>query len=293
MKVRIYTGIIVGMLLVALSGCKTSKTVLQDGQSTESQLKSEKEDINYLRKISDNYQYANNITAKMKFSAGMDGQSIGLSGSLKMQRDNVIQISLVALGIIEAARMEFTPEYAMIIDRIHKRYVKEKYDNIDFLKSNGLDFYSLQALFWDELFCPGVNKIGEGNLTAFSLSHADKSPKITLKESAKPQTGIMKSTVFGWTTDKDNSKITSVAIQYTDEQKATSHLTWGYSSFKMLSKRLFPMQHDIDIKTPHLNIKANITLNDADNDNDWETRTNLSGKYTKVTVEEIFKSLGQ
>ena len=296
MRIRIHisANILAAMLMaVFLWGCKTSKTAMQGSGASSIEALSEQANINYLRNISDNYQYAQNLTAKIKFSAEMDSQDLTLSGNLRMKRDDVIQISLVAFGIIEAARFEFTPEYAMIIDRINKRYVKEKYSNIDFLKANGLDFYCLQALFWNELFCPGTNKIEEGNLGLFSVSQTTSNPTVMLKETAKPQTALMKATTFSWDTNRDNSKVTAAKVSFTDEKSRNSYLDWKYSSFSTLSKRLFPMQHDIEIETPSLHLNAGITLSNTGTNNDWETRTNLSGKYTKVAIEDILKSLGQ
>ena len=51
---------------------------------------------------------------------------------------------------MEAARLEFTPNEVLLIDRINRQYVKAKYEDVPFLKKHNLNFQSLQQRFWDE-----------------------------------------------------------------------------------------------------------------------------------------------
>ena len=87
-----------------------------------------------------------------------------------MRKDEVIRLQLL-IPIIrsEVGRIEFTKDYVLFIDRIHKQYVKAKYNDVAFLKNNGINFYSLQALFWNQLFIPGQQRVGEHNLTQFKV----------------------------------------------------------------------------------------------------------------------------
>ncbi|MDO5446791.1 MAG: DUF4292 domain-containing protein [Prevotellaceae bacterium] len=283
---------IIALLFIAcvITGCKSSQSTVSTTQAIKET--SAAEDISFLRKVSDNYQYAQNITTKVKFSASMNGESVSLSGSLKMRRDDVIQVSLMALGFIEAARFEFTPEYALFIDRLHKTCVREKYEDIKFLKDNGLNFYSFQALFWDELFCPGKNTIGEGDLTLFSVDRLSDKADITLKKEAKPDTDIMNATSFKWTSDSKTSKITQANVNYANGKDKAS-LSWGYSNFKTFSRKPFPMTQNIKIETPNVKVNATVTFGNLDNNSDWNNRTALSDKYKKVSIESLFSQLAK
>lgn len=60
----------------------------------------------------------------------------------------------------EVGRLEFTPDYVLVIDRMHKEYLKGDYNQLDFLRDNGLNFYSLQALFWNQALPPGNTEGG-------------------------------------------------------------------------------------------------------------------------------------
>lgn len=106
-----------------------------------------------------------------------------------MRKDEVIRLQLlIPLLRSEVGRIEFTKDYVLFIDRMHKQYVKANYTDVAFLKNNGINFYSLQALFWNQLFIPGEQRVGEHSLEAFNVDAAAlKAPNkgmipITLKE---------------------------------------------------------------------------------------------------------------
>ena len=90
-----------------------------------------------------------------------------------MRRDAIIRLQLL-LPIIrtEIARIDFTPEYVLLVDRYHKEYIKASYKEVSFLADNGISFYSLQSLFWNELFLPGQKKIADNQLKQFDCDIA-------------------------------------------------------------------------------------------------------------------------
>ena len=106
----------------------------------------------FIEQVRDNEQTSKFITSKVKFSVEVGPQKLTLTGNLKMKRDDVIRVQLMAFGFVEAGRIEFTKDYVLIMDRINKQYLKASYIQMDFLRNSGLHFSSLQALFWNELF---------------------------------------------------------------------------------------------------------------------------------------------
>jgi len=126
----------------------------------------------FLRKVYDHAVYMQNISARIDLGISGLGHDITLDGKLQMRRNKVIRITITPFGLMEAARLEFTPSYVLLIDRIHKEYVKASYSDVAFLKAEGLTFYTLQSLFWNELFQPGKAKLSDSDLSTFSLSDA-------------------------------------------------------------------------------------------------------------------------
>ena len=92
--------------------------------------------------------------SKVKFSVEVGAQKLTLTGNLKMKRDDCIRLQLMAFGFVEAGRIELTPDYVLIMDRINKQYLKAPYVQVDFMRNNGLNFNTMQALFWNEKNSP-------------------------------------------------------------------------------------------------------------------------------------------
>ena len=137
-------------------GCKSKQAVVEPTKpATQETIQQDA----FLQKVNDNALFTKFITSKVKFSIEVGVQKLTLTGNLKMKRDDCIRLQLMAFGFVEAGRIELTPEYVLIMDRINKQYMKATYSSVDFLRNSGLNFYTLQALFWNELFVPGQTKV--------------------------------------------------------------------------------------------------------------------------------------
>jgi hypothetical protein len=49
------------------------------------------------------------------------------------------------------------------------------------------------------------------------------------------------------------------------------------------------MKHKVQFNTPDKEVKFEMILNYMGNDEDWEPRTTLSGKYRQMPVDEILR----
>lgn len=263
---------------------RSSSAAMQSGKAGNS----ETVKLNFLRKVYDNEVYASCITSKMKFTLNNGKKDITVSGSLKMKRDDVIRLQLTPFGLMEAGRLEFTKDYVLIVDRINKRYVKEDYSKVDFLQKNGLDFYALQALFWNQLYMPGSQKVSDSTLKSYTVDFTD-AVKGTLIQYVR---GNMN---YEWTADQASARITQTKVTYSSSANGTTQLTCDYGSFKPLQSKQFPtditMKMASDAVKDGRTVSVNIELDSPNTSSDWETRTEVSSKYRKVTVEEAMQLL--
>jgi len=136
----------------------------------------------FLQKVTDNAQHARFITSKVKFSVEVGSRQMTLTGNLKMKRDDVIRLQLMAFGFVEAGRLEFTKEYVLVMDRINKLYLKVPYSHLDFLRNSSIDFYVLQALFWNELFQPGKMKVTDEALKSYTTEEGTDDTVIFMED---------------------------------------------------------------------------------------------------------------
>ena len=208
----------------------------------------------FLQRVTDNAQTTRFVTSKVKFSVEVGNRQMTLTGNLKMKRDDVIRLQLMAFGFVEAGRLEFTQDYVLIVDRINKQYLKVPYAQLEFFRHSGIDFYMLQALFWNELFQPGKSRLTDRNLK-----------------------------------DRETARIKMANVLYTNHLRGNYQMNWDYDDFKASNRKMFPMKHKVSFNTPDKEVKLEMILNYMGNDEDWEPRTTLSGKYRQMPVDEILR----
>lgn len=281
-------------LPLLLGACGSKKALVNDSSSasistsknTSSSRGQQDETIqklSFVQKVSDNQVYTKNITGKMKFELVFGDKNIEVDGSLSMRKDEVIRIQLNApfLGF-EVGRMEFTPKYVLIVDRMHKEYIKADYNQVDFLQKQGVNFYSLQALFWNQLLLPGTQKVSESDLKKFDAN-------LAVSGNAVPVTYKQGNMTYAWTADRTSGRISQADVTY--KTSTTSNLHVDYSNFKSVGVKMFPATQAFSFKTDATKqmkqMKFTIKMNEVKTDSKWDAETKVSDKYKQVSPEDV------
>lgn len=160
------------------------------------------------------------VTARVRLELSSNGKSTSVGGMLRMKRNDVIQLSLVTFGVLEVARIEMTPEYFLLVDKMGRQYVKASYSDVSFLRDADVDFYTIQSYFWNE--------------------------------------------------------------------QTSNYSGWEQSNFVTVGGRSLPTKHLITIPARSKTIKANLSLSNLNTDSNWEKRTQISSRYSKVSVDELW-----
>lgn len=282
-------------LLLLLASCASKKSIVSDsGQKDASvtaggQQNAGIEKLAFMQKVADSRVYAKNIVGNMTFSIQTKGNDVSVPGSVHMRENEIIrlQIFIPLLGS-EIGRIEFTPDQVLIIDRMHKEYIQAGYDQVAFLKNNGINFYTLQALFWNRLFLPGEEKVSESALRKFEVdtNAAGQTLPITFTN------GNM---TFTWNAGKSDGQITEANVAYRSATHGTSTLNWKYANFKSVGVKLFPSLQTFKFTTTATNRQqeatVSIRMSEVKDDSKWDTKTTISSKYKKVSTDEIIKKL--
>ena len=186
-------------------------------------------------------------------------------------------------------RLEFTPSYVLVVDRLHKEYIKADYNQVDFLQRNGITFYSLQALFWNQLFLPGKQEVKNADLKHFAVSDVEASQR-----ALSLANGNM---TFQWKADDATGRIASALVSYKSAQHGQSDLNWKYGAFKTVGVKQFPAQQSFTFTTTATKNKqtmqVNIKMSEVKTTDKWDTETTLSSKYKKVEAEDVLGRLLQ
>lgn len=265
-------------LLVASCGTK-KKAVDTVTKSTTVLPKDSAEQQQFVQKVNERALEKKFLTSKVKFTVEAGTQSISLTGNLRMKRNDVIKLQLMAFGFVEAGRLEFTQDYVLVMDRINKLYLKAPYSHIDFLRNSGLNFYSLQALFWNQLFQPKRQELREEDYDKFNVNLGGDDVVISLED------GRMN---YSWLSDPKGT-IRMANILYKDKLNGNSQLNWDYLEFEPLEdgKSVFPSRMNVTLTTAKKEVKLGMKLNYIGHETEWETRTSISNKYREVSIDEI------
>ena len=289
MKIRnILFAVALGGMTLAMAGCGSKKAATEGTSSTvDKHNGGNVQALAFVQKVANQKVSTQNIVGKMSLNVQMGSKNITVPGSLHMRYGEVIRIqAFIPLLGSEVGRIEFTPDYVLVIDRMHKEYIKEDYNKVDFLKNNGLNFYSLQALFWNQLFMPGTTSISDANLLDFGVTEAGNSKNITLK---KGNLNIV------WNADNANGRISTAKATYSSLTQGKSSLNWTYSNFKAVAGKMFPAYQKFTFATTAIKNQSNISLTiDMDGvktDSKWEAKSEISKKYKKIEATDVFGKL--
>ncbi|MCR5076451.1 MAG: DUF4292 domain-containing protein [Prevotella sp.] len=293
--------ILTGIAALMLAACGTQKAAVtpkpaagtDKAAGTTATDNTQRQKLGFVQRVSDQALYQRNLVSNLTFTLSDGHKDITVPGILHMRKDEVIRLQLL-IPIIrsEVGRIEFAKDYVLFIDRIHKQYVKASYNDVAFLRDNGINFYSLQALFWNQLFIPGQQRVSESSLSKFDVdlarlaNTANATTAVTLKD------GKM---TYRWMAQTLSGLISEARAQYVSPNHGTSTLTWKYSGFMNFGSKKFPTHHELTIETEATKqkktLKANFELDGFSDSADWDTMTTPSDKYKQVSVEEILGKL--
>lgn len=284
---------IILLAVALLSSCASKKNLIDNTAVTEvAEPKADKSAAaSFVKKVGENAVTTSNITGNMTFSIEMGKKDISVPGSVHMRKDKVIRLQLfIPLLGTEVGRLEFTPDYVLVLDRMHKEYIKADYNQLDFLRDNGLTFYSLQALFWNELLIPGKRKVEDSDISRYSVDMKSNATEY-------PVTISNGKITYQWNASVTNATINSALITYKSAADGTSTLNWKYADFKKVGQKRFPATQSFTFTTTATGQKqagtVTIKMSDVKTDDKWDAETTISSKYKKIEATDLFTKLLQ
>lgn len=265
-------------VLLLLASCHGSRQV-QSPASVTADPAVQKADL-YKKQVAATAVTARALTARIKMDINAAGRNVSVGGSLRMKRDEVIQLSLTFLGM-EVGRMEFSPENVLIVDRINTQFVRATYDQVSFLQQAGLDFYALQSLFWNELFVPGQRK-AEVPLGRFRVSSAGAHTLLSLPDAPKLE--------YSFLTVTSTALIDRVTVRG-KELSQKGELVWRYGDFTAFDGKKFPSTMSVAVTGLGKDAGFTLSLSRLGTSTDWESHTKVSAKYKQRNADDILKRL--
>ena len=274
-RINLIAVLMVGMIVFSLTACRSGKQLTDavpdlKGKETEWATKATAEMIK-----------TGVVTSKMNLQLSLDGKNISVSGNCHLKKDELIQMSLVLLGFMEVGRLEFTPDYVMLVNRAERQYVKINYADIPYLQQAGVDFYSLQALFWADIFVPGKASAWEAG--DFKVVSGKDSWTLTTSDR-----GLLS---CRFVVDALSGLLRNSTVMLSDKAHAPL-LNWTYQRFTATDGGKFPDKMFLEVGTSGKSVFATFSLSNVK----WNTKSvsptqEPTGKYQKVDTDTILKQL--
>lgn len=277
------------LAVLILTACGTKKH-LSDGMSASEpgaimDLALEDPSQLYIHQIHDNRVTADNIVASLSFTIKSGSKTMSAPGTLRMRRNEIVrlQFTVPILGS-EVARIDFTPTHVLLVDRLHKEYLKASYSDLHFLRDNGIDFYALQSLFWNQLYSPDPMALFSKGVKGVAVDMDNSVISLTRDKMA-----------YTWVIDPSVSHVQQADVRYRGTQGATSSLQWKYANFQDFIGTSFPLQHRIlfstDATSKPRQVDVTMQLSGLSDNSKWDLETNLSGKYKEMDAEALLSKM--
>lgn len=258
------------ILVVALTGCRTHRS------AEKQELRLKKQYSEQVVQLAKPQAELTNLTARTSITLDYGVGSVNVKGRLKMRRDEAIQMTVTALGLMEVACVEFTPQHIYLIDRINKRYTKIDYAS-GMLNNVGVNFETIQSLFWNRIFIPGKADAWQ-QAEDYEIKVSGNQLCVT-----PARQRMLKSFFY---TDEDCRQLQQTLLEL-------SHYgaIWRYDDFEQFDGQDLPTTFDISITSSSYAAGAHIALSSiSTTDNSWKSGVDLS-RYEAVEFDELLSIL--
>lgn len=258
------------ILVVALTGCRTHRS------AEKQELRLKKQYSEQVVQLAKPQAGLTNLTARTSITLDYGVGSVNVKGRLKMRRDEAIQMTVTALGLMEVACVEFTPQHIYLIDRINKRYTKIDYAS-GMLNNIGVNFETIQSLFWNRIFIPGKADAWQ-QAEDYEIKVSGNQLCVT-----PARQRMLKSFFY---TDEDCRQLQQTLLEL-------SHYgaIWRYDDFEQFDGQDLPTTFDISITSSSYAAGAHIALSSiSTTDNSWKSGVDLS-RYEAVEFDELLSIL--
>ena len=278
-------------LMMALSSCRSSKKTIKDDTdvttSGSTQINTKMSDEQTVASVIAGRQTTKGLRSKVGIRLSYDGKSTSTSGQLKMKRDEIIQVSITALGIMELGRMELTPQHLLVLDRVNNQYLQVAWTDVPELADAGVNFTTFQALFWNELFVPGIS--GTPSATDFEVER--QTSQLTLRpKTARANT---KKVAVNFLVGTTNALIQQTNVKPSDG-KSKMNFQCAYSAWNTLEGKQFPKEMQLSVNGGSKSYALKLTASNLQADESMgNINTRIPTGYKQVTLDQIMRMLAQ
>ncbi len=274
-KLSKYLVVLLLLVLVGVYSCKSKERIVQADTELEDKTNSDLFEDVLIKEIN-----FTTFSSKMNMSFSTGKRVLNSRATLRIVRDEAIQLSLQPVFGIEMFRLYVQPDCFIILDRMNKRYVHESIDDIKKQFPIGFDFYTLQSLFTNALFIPEQTTISTSDYKKFKYSKSSDNYLLSARDK--------KSKIDYSFFVNGNDQITLAQMYMSVRNYA---LDWSYNEFVLTDNMFFPLEMEILARTEKRKIDTSMSLSSISLNQPLTLDSSIPSSYDKVELEELIKLL--
>ena len=271
--------LIVLVFSLFISSCRSSKDVYRDRDEVKNI-----SDSRLIKSVESNYLVYNSLYIK-KFNAevSINGTRKAFSGSLFLQRDSHLIMTVTPLLGIELFRAKLEKDSVFLIDRTKKSIHIGTYDLVEKNTYLDINFNILQSIFTNEFFVVNENLSQQVALKRFKHYTSEDGYLFTsVKLNRSNKGGRMNNLIQSFEILPGVYKINKTVIQDTGNQ---TNMIIHYSELIKVGEVWFPSKMEITGSRGNQKFEVTISFNSIDIDSNNRLSFNKPGNYKQVIVK--------
>jgi len=155
---------IILITILIFSSCKTTRTLSKSVSTSKNPVAQVVEQV-----LMSQPKFNTANVSKMSLELTLGERRVNVSAICKIKKDSVIYFSILPFMGIELYRAELTPLSLRLFDKTNRSYYETDYAFLSKYLGVGIDFYSLQALLFNQFFCVGGKELSSDSCTLTQL----------------------------------------------------------------------------------------------------------------------------
>ena len=220
------------------------------------------------------------LSSALKMSASIGNESLSVKGKLRVKENEGVQISATALGLMEAACLEFLPYTVKFIYKIDRMYAEAPYALLPFMSDTGTGYTILESVILNRMFSPDGTPFRKA---VKSMRIVDEGDYITVTTSADNPV------VYKFYIDKSNGNL----VRSEGVHSGGGSVVCRYSDFTDFNGTPFPRMVELSFSSDVTSASLLLRMSSLKNDKFVFSPRKVSKAYKRVSLDGIVESVGE
>lgn len=225
--------------------------------------------------------YGSYHTMNTRFEAQFKtNKTITIKGSLRIQRDSVIWLSITPALNLEGFRVKLTPDSVYFVNRLNKSYYVGGYDIVRTLTGVTMNYQTVQALLLNELIMYPFTQKTDTLALFRDMNVNNKKTEIELTHKQLLRKNDTLSVQHQFTFDLLYYRLTKTAI---NDNSLGTKLDLKYEKYKTLdSLRYFPTLQNFEVKDKKNKVKIKLQYEHVQFNEEQTYPFTINEKYKRL-----------